>query len=143
MGVGGVAGAARGGGVGLPRPTGRCQVVSRLNESFDFQLRAAGIEFEREYKFHPKRKWKYDFSIVGCRLLIDCDGGQWKQGTGHNTGTGRERDCTKDAEAVLLGWTVLRFPTNMIDDGRALDYVEKFIEKVEYSKVNQPPDYER
>ena len=28
------------------------------------QLKALKIEFEREFKFHPKRKWRADFHLV-------------------------------------------------------------------------------
>ncbi len=34
-------------------------------------LRACKIGFEQEYKFHPKRKWRADFLIIGTKILID------------------------------------------------------------------------
>ena len=33
-------------------------------------------------------------------------------------------DCLKYNEAAIMGWMVLRFTPDMINDGRALKYVE-------------------
>ena len=97
-----------------------------LADTLALQLRASHCEgFEREFKFHPTRKWRSDFAWPNDNLLVEVDGGQWVQGTGHNSGTGKERDCEKDAEAVILGYRVLRFTTNMVEDGRALRYIER------------------
>lgn len=34
------------------------------------QLTVLKISFEQEYKFHPKRKWRADFHIVGKLLIV-------------------------------------------------------------------------
>lgn len=103
--------------------------MSELSDVLSFHLRAAGIRgYAREYLFHPTRRWRFDFAWPAERIAVEVDGGQWLQGTGHNSGTGRERDAEKDAEALLLGWKVFRFPTSMITDGRALAFVERALE---------------
>ena len=77
--------------------------MSHLADLFALQLRAAGIEgYVREIKFHPARRWRFDFAWEAERIAVEVDGGQWLSGTGHNSGVGRERDCEKDAEALLL-----------------------------------------
>ncbi len=43
-------------------------------------LRACKIGFEQEYKFHPKRKWRADFLIIGTKILIEVEGGIWSGG---------------------------------------------------------------
>ena len=43
----------------------------------------------------------------------------------HTRGSGFEADCVKYAEAMLLGYRVLRVTPAMIADGRAVDYVLK------------------
>src|SRR5690242_2238344 len=103
--------------------------MSELSDTLAFHLRAAGISgFEREYRFDPVRKWRADRAFVEARLLVECDGGTWTPNSGHNSGSGKNRDCERDAEAVIAGWRVLRFTTNMVEDGRALAYVERALE---------------
>ncbi|RDF54634.1 hypothetical protein DWA04_21365, partial [Acinetobacter baumannii] len=50
-------------------------------------LRACKIGFEQEYKFHPKRKWRADFLIIGTKILIEVEGGIWSGGR-HTRGKG-------------------------------------------------------
>jgi len=49
------------------------------------------------------------------------------RGGGHNTGAGYERDRRRDALAMVAGWRVLRITAGMIDDGSALDCVERIL----------------
>ena len=90
------------------------------------QLEQAGIPFEREYRFHPERKWRSDFMVgqnyawpVRGRYLIEIDGGAWTAGR-HVRGKGFEGDLEKLNAAALLGFRVLRFTPAMVEDGRAL-----------------------
>jgi very-short-patch-repair endonuclease len=95
------------------------------------QLADAGLGgYVREFAFHPTRKFRSDLAYVKAKLLVEVDGGQWKAGTGHNSGTGRERDCEKDAEAQLLGYRVFRFTTNMVQDGRAVELIRRALVKI-------------
>ena len=34
-------------------------------------LTAARIKFKREYKFHPIRKWRFDFAILAEKIAIE------------------------------------------------------------------------
>ena len=47
----------------------------------------------REFKFHPRRKWRFDFANVQARLAIEVDGVVYgaRKG-GHQTPSGIERD---------------------------------------------------
>lgn len=100
------------------------------------QLDAAGLGYAREVKWHGTRRWRADFVFMNPRrLIVEVDGGQWVQGTGHNTGTGRERDCEKDAEAAIMGWTTLRFTSNMVRDGKALEFIKRYMEAPSRAKA--------
>jgi hypothetical protein len=57
-------------------------------------------------------------------LAVECEGGTWSEGR-HVRGGGFEGDCEKYSEAALDGWRVLRVTTTMIDDGRALYFIER------------------
>lgn len=106
--------------------------MSDAEEAFAFALRAVGIPFERGVAFAPPRRWRADFVIRPPRcpvrkhapVLVEVDGGSWTGGR-HTTGTGFERDCLKLAEAVILGYRVIRVTPRMVEDGRALALVER------------------
>jgi very-short-patch-repair endonuclease len=94
--------------------------VSDLGDALAFQLRVMEApEPVREYQFHPTRKWRFDLCYPSAMLAIEADGGQWTGGR-HQRGAGYEKDCAKINTATLMGWRVLRFTTNMVDDGRAV-----------------------
>ena len=52
------------------------------------------------------------------------EGGTFSGGR-HSRGRGFEADAEKYAEAAILGWRVLRVTTAMVNDGRALDLIER------------------
>lgn len=64
-----------------------------------------GWDLEREYRFHPTRKWRFDFAFPSQKLAIEIEGfGR------HQTVTGYMTDLEKYNEATRLGWRMLRFP---------------------------------
>jgi len=78
----------------------------------------------REYRFHPKRKWRFDFAWPARLVAVEVEGGTFSGGR-HSRGRGFEADAEKYAEAAILGWRVLRVTTAMVNDGRALDLIER------------------
>lgn len=97
---------------------------SRLEAVFLLRLKALGLpDPEREYKFHPERRWKFDFAWPERKIAIEVEGGIWSRGR-HTRGNGYINDCEKYNSAVLLGWRVLRYPQalfrNVEDDMKTL-----------------------
>jgi hypothetical protein len=67
----------------------------------------AGLpEPKLEYRFHPKRKWRFDFAWPLDLVALEVNGGIWTRGA-HGRGTGISRDQEKGNEAARLGWLVL------------------------------------
>ena len=92
-----------------------------------FHIRAAQLPPpEQEYRFHPTRRWRFDFAWSACKVAVEVEGGTWTGGR-HTRGSGFEKDCEKYNAAALLGWRVLRFTTVMVEDGRALAAVEEIL----------------
>jgi len=89
-------------------------------------LRACKIGFEQEYKFHPERKWRADFFITGTKILVEVEGGIWSGGR-HTRGKGYLGDMEKYNEAALLGYTVLRFDTEQVKSGLAIQKIEQLV----------------
>jgi very-short-patch-repair endonuclease len=78
--------------------------------------------FEQQYRFHPKRRWVFDFAWPEQRLAVEIEGGIFVRGR-HVSPRGFVADCEKYNEAAVLGWTVLRIPVvgkTWLDDGLAL-----------------------
>lgn len=96
-----------------------------------FQCQAGKLPVpETELRFHPVRKWRFDFAWPDRKLAAEVDGGVWIGGR-HNRGTGFERDCEKLNAAAVLGWRVLRFTTAMIKDGRAFNVLQDALKQPE------------
>jgi very-short-patch-repair endonuclease len=90
------------------------------------QLRVLKISFEQEYKFHPKRKWRADFHIVGNNILVEVEGGVWSGGR-HTRGNGYIGDMEKYNAAVVMGYQVLRFSTEQVKSGLAVQQIEMMV----------------
>lgn len=78
----------------------------------------------REFKFHPDRRWRFDFAYLEIKLAIEVEGGTWSGGR-HTRAYGFEGDCVKYNEALLAGWRVLRFTSKMVTDLRAIGFVKR------------------
>lgn len=61
----------------------------------------------REYRFHPVRKWRWDFAWEDIKLAVEIHGGG--QRGRHASVAGMTADCDKHNAAVSLGWRVLTF----------------------------------
>lgn len=96
---------------------------SPLEEALALQLRVARIPFTRQVRFHPVRKWVFDFVILGTKVAIEVEGGTWMKKGAHNTGLAMKRDMEKYNEATRLGWSVYRFDNHMVKSGDALEYI--------------------
>lgn len=75
--------------------------------------------FVRELRFHPTRRWRFDFAWAAQRVAVEIDGGSWIGGR-HTRGAGFRKDCEKGNEALLLGWKVFHFTSDMVGDGTAI-----------------------
>ncbi len=61
-----------------------------------------------ELKFHPKRRWRFDFSWPELKVAVEIHGATFKGGR-HTTGKGFGLDREKMNAAQLLEWKVLEY----------------------------------
>ena len=66
------------------------------------------IEVVKEHRFHPERKWRFDFAVPEKMIGIEYDGLQNAKSR-HTTLVGFTGDTEKMNAAQALGWKVLRF----------------------------------
>ena len=81
----------------------------------------AELWFQREYMFHPTRKWRADFLVLAKpigivfdtadAILVEYEGGVWSRGR-HTRGAGYAADCVKYREATKLGFRVMRYTSD-------------------------------
>ena len=90
------------------------------------ELKTLKIEFEQEFEFHPKRKWRADFHLVGKKILVEVEGAIWSGGR-HTRGKGYIRDMEKYNAATMMGFQVLRFSTDQVKSGHAIQQIEKMV----------------
>ena len=93
---------------------------------FGWHLQTAEIYFEREFKFHPTRKWRADFKIEGWSLLVEIEGGTWVGGR-HTRPLGFQNDIVKYNEMMLAGYRLLRGTPADVTSGRLLAWVKRGI----------------
>lgn len=103
----------------LPEPRLR---VSEPEEALAWQLRAEGLTFEREYRFHESRLWRLDFWFGDAKLAIEIDGGGWTNGR-HSRGEGIERDCEKASHVAMAGYRLMRVTPGQVKRGEALKWI--------------------
>lgn len=100
---------------------------SELEETLALLIRAEGLpEPQREYRFHPTRRWRFDFAYPERKIAIECEGGTWAGGR-HTRGSGFAKDCEKYNTAAAMDWKVLRFTKAMIDNGEAIEMIKAML----------------
>jgi len=83
--------------------------------------------FERELKFHPTRKWRFDYAWPSYRVALEVEGAVWTGGR-HTRGKGFLGDMEKYNEATLLGWKVYRCTPDQVKSGAAFDLITRALE---------------
>ena len=76
-----------------------------------------------EHKFHPKRKWRFDYANKELMVAIEYEG-IYGGASRHTNVVGYVKDIEKYNAAQILGWKVLRYTASnyleMENDIRAL-----------------------
>ena len=85
-----------------------------------------GFVPEQEYKFHPTRKWKFDFCFPLHKVAVEIEGGAWSKGR-HTRGSGFVKDMEKYNAATELGWKILRFSPNDLGKSATYDQIKSTI----------------
>jgi len=105
------------------RPKVKSEKVSNEFEAkLARELKTLKIDFEQEFKFHPDRKWKADFHLVGKKILVEVEGGIWSGGR-HTRGKGYIGDMEKYNAATMMGYQVIRFSTDQVKSGLAIQQI--------------------
>lgn len=83
------------------REAKRREMLFRPLVSYGFPVPVA------EFKFHPDRRWRFDYAWPDFRLALEVEGGIWTGGR-HTRGAGFLKDMEKYNAAAVLGWRIIR-----------------------------------
>lgn len=107
--------------------------TSDLEAELIFQLRVQKVSgWQLEYRFHPKRRWRFDIAFPSEMVACEVQGGLHKFGR-HNRPAGYTNDAWKLAESQLLGWTLLYITPEMIRQNEAVPLIKRALEQREES----------
>jgi len=98
----------------------KCQVVEQICEVIGLPMPV------KEYRFHPHRRWRFDYAWPEYKVAIEIEGGSWIYGR-HNRAKGFVNDMEKYNEAVMLGWRVLRYTPEQIKANKWVDNLMKLL----------------
>jgi hypothetical protein len=59
-----------------------------------------------EYRFHPDRRWRFDFAWEKQQVAVEVQGGIWTRGR-HTRGAALLKEWEKLNTAATLGWRIL------------------------------------
>ena len=87
-----------------------------------------GPVLDTEVRFHPDRRWRFDYCHLATRTAIELEGGAYSRGR-HIRGAGFIEDCHKYNAAARLGYTVFRIATGMVQPDTLSEIIEHIQEK--------------
>lgn len=100
---------------------------SHIEATFALHCKAHGLAPVAEYKFHPDRRWRFDFAFPDRMVAVECEGGVWSGGR-HTRGSGFVADAEKYNNAAALGWFVFRFDSKAVASGEAIKFMVAVLE---------------
>jgi very-short-patch-repair endonuclease len=111
---------------------------SEPEERFNIAWRTLGGQKpEREYRFTPDRKWRFDFAWPEVRIAVEIEGGinEGKHRGYHMRTKGFLKDAEKYNRASTLGWRVYRFAPSQIQPAA----LEEIISEIRRSRASGAP----
>ncbi len=121
-----------------PRPGRRPPLKHDLADMFCELWRRFGPDIppQREYRFHPTRRWRFDVAWPEHKVAVELEGGVWTLGR-HTRGKGYCADMQKYNAAIELGWRVVRFAANDLDFApvQTIEKVKSLLEGIDAPNV--------
>lgn len=101
-------------------PTVKVELIQWLTLTYGERLVA-------EYRFHPRRMWRFDFAVPDVRVAIEYDG--LMGGKAHRSIGMVAKDSAKINAAQTLGWIVVRVNAISLKDGSGYTAIEAAVQQ--------------
>lgn len=86
------------------------------DEFVELMRNKLNLTFYKEYRFHPSRKWRFDYACPEKKIAVEVEGGSWCGGR-HTSGAGFNKDREKYGTGTLMGWRIFRtIPQELLSD---------------------------
>jgi very-short-patch-repair endonuclease len=106
--------------------------LSEGEETFALHCRAKlKVQPVREVKLVEGREWRFDFFFPDHNLAVEIEGGTSHGKSRHSFGIGFENDARKYNAAAMAGVRLLRFTTEMVKSGEAINTVIEVLEYID------------
>ena len=109
------------------------KVKTAQTTRIEMVLKQLNINYNKEFYFHPLRKWRSDFYLPDFNTLIEYEGGTFGFGR-HNQPLGYSKDCGKYNETQKLRYSLLRYTADMIKG----DNIYRIVKDIEEIKSGLP-----
>ena len=95
----------------------------------------------REFRFHPTRKWRFDFAWPNVKLAVEIDG-MARGGGRHQRYAGFTRDAEKGRAATELDWQVLHFTGDDLRSSpvQSVELVAKILKGMQENENTRMPE---
>lgn len=80
----------------------------------------------KEFRFHPDRRWRFDYALPEHKIAVEVEGGVWTGGR-HTSPKGFLNDIEKYNTATLLGWRVFRTTPEDLYKRKTLDLIKEAV----------------
>jgi len=77
-----------------------------------------------EFKFHPDRRWRFDFAWEEKKIAIEVQGGLFIGGA-HSRGAYIVKSQEKYNNAALMGWRIFYFQPKEFNNGIATEILDQ------------------
>ncbi len=111
-------------GGGIPAKK-RSSALEWLDLNLTYWCNQNKLTLEKEYRFDPERKWRFDYCIPAHRIGIEFEGGIYLKTSGHNTAKHYTKDTDKYNRATVLGYRIIR--VTAANYKSVLDHLKKMI----------------
>ena len=81
---------------------------------------------DTEHRFHPKRRWRFDFAFPDRKIALEVEGGVFAKVQGrHSRGAGYRADLEKYNTAAVMGWIVIRVLPEQLHTVQCLEFLSR------------------
>jgi very-short-patch-repair endonuclease len=91
-----------------------------------------GPALVEQHRFHPTRRWRFDFAHLASKVAIEIQGGIWSHGA-HVRGAQYQRDRAKIVMAQELGWIVYELTDRQITG----EWIERIVGMIQARVIGQ------
>jgi len=82
------------------------------------------VSLQTEFKFHPVRKFRFDFAVIPLKVAVEYDGGVFSGGR-HTQGVGYSNDAVKGNLALESGWKVYHVTSRLMEPKRVAETLNR------------------